>query len=595
MSDHLWIAGQTRRLWRHLLPRRKRQLGSLALIMIVAAFAEVMSIGTVLPFLGVLTNPEKIFFHELTQPIVNFLQIKSPQDLLLPFTLAFVSAALLSGIFRIALLWFQTRLSMGISADFSIQVYERTLYQPYICHLSRNSSEILTGIQKTNALVGSLIQPIFFILSSLAILLFVITTMIVIQPVVALTTCFGFGVIYASVVVTTKARIAKNSKVIASRQIQATKAIQEGLGGIRDVIIDATQSVYSKLYKDSFIPMQTALANNRVVSGIPKYVIEALAMALIAGVAYILAQTSGTTGGVTQMIPVLGALVLGAQRVLPLMQQVYTGYITIMGNKNSTVDALDLIDQAISNHVYSEPAVPMPLKAVITLQDVGFRYTPQGPWVLRNVNLEIPKGGRVGFIGVSGAGKSTLLDIIMGLLTPTEGVVKIDNISITPENTRFWQKNISHVPQSIYLSDTSIAENIALGVPLELIDLKRVKQVAEKAEIAQIIEGWENGYRTLVGERGVRLSGGQRQRIGIARALYKQATVIILDEATSALDNETENAVIQAVETVGRDITILVIAHRLTTLKNCDRIVEISNGKVKFVSDYNQMLRAVTA
>jgi ATP-binding cassette subfamily B protein len=194
-------------------------------------------------------------------------------------------------------------------------------------------------------------------------------------------------------------------------------------------------------------------------------------------------------------------------------------------------------------------------------------------------------------VGVTGSGKSTLLDIVMGLLSPTEGALLIDNIAVTPQTTRAWQAHISHVPQAIYLSDTSIAENIAFGVPLELIDLRRVKQAAQQAQIAQTIEGWREGYNTLVGERGVRLSGGQRQRIGIARALYKRANVIIFDEATSALDNETEAAIMQAVAVLDRDITILIIAHRLTTLKNCDLMVELANGGIKAVGSYEQIMQ----
>jgi ATP-binding cassette subfamily B protein len=233
----------------------------------------------------------------------------------------------------------------------------------------------------------------------------------------------------------------------------------------------------------------------------------------------------------------------------------------------------------------------MAFEIVITLKDLGFRYTPHGPWVLRHLNLQIPKGSRVGFVGVTGSGKSTLLDVIMGLLTPTEGNLLIDNTVVTPQNTCAWQAHIAHVPQAIFLSDTSIAENIAFGLPPQQIDLHRVKQAAEQAQIAQTIAGWRNGYDTLVGERGVRLSGGQRQRIGIARALYRRANVIIFDEATSALDNETEAAVMQAVETLGRDITMLIIAHRLTTLRNCDRIVELANGGIKAIGDYEQMIR----
>jgi len=590
-SESLSTFKQIRRLWDHLSRRRKKQLAVLAVLMIVVSFAEVASIGAVLPFLGVLTSPEKIFAHDFAQPLIQLLQVQSAQDLLLPFTLLFITAAIFSGLARIALLWFQMRLSMAIGADFSVQVYERTLYQPYSVHVSRNSSEIIAGAQKANGLVASIVQPTLAILGSMVILLAVVATLLAIQPFVAFTAFLGFGFIYAVVVVTTKHRIGRNSQTIASQQGRVTKAIQEGLGGIRDVLIDGTQPVYSKVYKDAYISMQKALAGNQVVGASPRFAVEALGMVLIAALAYTLAAASGVGGEVTNAIPILGALALGAQRLLPVLQQIYNSYITVMGNQASTQDALNLLDQPMPLHAYSQPAKPMAFEMVITLKDLGFRHTPQAPWVFRNLNLQIPKGSRVGFVGVTGSGKSTLLDIVMGLLTPTEGALLIDNTPVNQQNTRAWQAHISHVPQAIYLSDTSIAENIAFGVPAELIELQRVKQAAQQAQISQVIEVWPNGYQTLVGERGVRLSGGQRQRIGIARALYKRSNVIIFDEATSALDNETEAAVMNAVETLDREITILIIAHRLTTLKNCDQIVELANGGIKTIGGYKRVIR----
>ncbi len=563
------------------------------LLTIIASIAEVVSLGAVLPFLGVLTSPEKIFPHDLVQPFVQLLQIQSAQELLLPFTLVFVIAAIFAGLARITLLWAQTRLSMAIGADFSVQVYERTLYQPYSLHVSRNSSEILAGSQKAKDLVGFIIQPTLIITSSLVIVLAVIAALLAVQPITAATAFFGFGLIYAVVVFITRRRIGKNSRTIAAQQGRVTKAVQEGLGGIRDVLIDGSQQVYSKLYKDAFISMQSALASNQVVGASPRFGVEALGIALIAGLAYILAAAKGGEGGLTNAIPILGALALGAQRLLPVLQQSYNAYITIKGNQASTQDALELLDQPMPVHAYAQPFRPIAFNTDITIKDIGFRYTPQGPWVLRHLNLRIPKGSRLGFVGVTGSGKSTLLDIIMGLLTPTEGALLVDNTAVNPQNTRAWQVRISHVPQTIFLSDTSITENIAFGVPPELIDLRQVKQAAEQAQISQTIEGWSTGYDTLVGERGVRLSGGQRQRIGIARALYKRANVIIFDEATSALDGDTEAAVMGALETLGAEITVLIIAHRLTTLKHCDFIVELAGGSVKVKGDYERFTKRV--
>ena len=580
---------QIARLRGHLSPRREKQLAILAVLMIIASFAEVVSIGAVLPFLGVLTSPDKIFVHDLAQPLIQLLHIQSAEGLLLPLSLIFIAAAALAGVARLALLWGQMYLAMAIGADISVKVYERTLYQPYGVHISRNSSEIITGSQKARNLVGYLVLPTLQILSSLLISLAVIATLFAIQPVIALAAFFGFGFIYVLVVVITKRRIEKNSRTIATQQTRLTKVIQEGLGGIRDVIIDGTQPVYSKLYKDALIPLETATASNGVLGLSPRFGVEALGMVLIAGLAYVLAAASGATGVADNVIPVLGALALGAQRLLPVLQQIYNAYISIKGNHASAQEALDLLDQPMPTYAYAQPAKPMDFQTVITLKDLGFRYTPQGPWVLRHINLQIPKGSRMGFVGVTGSGKSTLIDIVMSLLNPTEGALLVDNVVVDTQDPRAWQAHIAHVPQAIYLADTSIAENIAFGVPSELIEFRRVKYAAQQAQIAQTVESFSNGYETLVGERGVRLSGGQRQRLGIARALYKRADVIIFDEATSALDNETEAAVMDAIETLSRDITILIIAHRLTTLKRCDQIVQLAAGSIRFVGTYNDL------
>ena len=578
------------RVWKHLSIERKMQIPLLFSMMILVSFAEVISIGAVLPFLGVIAAPENIFVHDLAQPLINLLGIQTPRELLLPFTLIFITAAILVSITRTSLLWIQTHLSRAIGADLSVQVYRLTLYQPYNLQISRNSSEIMAGVVKASSLVGTIIQPIMIMASSLLILLAVIVTLLAIQPVIALGAFLGFGLIYVAIVSVTKRRIARNSETIATQQIGVTKAIQEGLGGIRDVLLDGTQSFYTKLYKDALLPMQAANASNQVVSASPRYGVEALGIVLIAGLAYMLSAGSVTSGRADVVIPILGALALGAQRLFPLLQQIYSSYISLKGNQASTQDALDLLDQPMPSYIQLSPAKPMVFQNAITLKDLCFRYTPEAPWIIRNLNLEISKGTRVGFVGVTGSGKSTLLDLVMGLLTPTKGELLIDNVAVNSQNTRAWQAHISHVPQAIYLSDSSIVENIAFGVQRDLIDMQRVKEAARRAQIDQNIENWPNRYDTLVGERGLRLSGGQRQRIGIARALYRRANVIVFDEATSALDNETETSVMEAVETLDQEVTILIIAHRITTLKNCDRIVKIAGGGIEAIGDYKQII-----
>ncbi|PJC02866.1 MAG: ABC transporter ATP-binding protein, partial [Gallionellales bacterium CG_4_9_14_0_8_um_filter_59_50] len=389
----------------------------------------------------------------------------------------------------------------------------------------------------------------------------------------------------------TRKKLLTDSQCMARESVQVIKSLQEGLGGIRDVLIDGSQATYCQVYRNADLRLRRAQGNSAFISASPRYGMEALGMLLIAALAYSLAQQAD---GIAKAIPILGALALGAQRLLPVLQQAYGSWAGIQSGQAALQDTLNLLDQPLPSYADQPAAEPLSFKHTISLKQLAFRYSPQTPYVLEQINLTIAKGSRVGFIGTTGSGKSTLLDIVMGLLQPTDGTLEIDGQAVTTSNNRAWQAHIAHVPQAIFLADSAIEENIAFGVPPNQIDHERVRQAAQQAQIADIIETWPKQYQTFVGERGIRLSGGQRQRIGIARALYKQADVIIFDEATSALDNETEQAVMQAIEGLNEDLTILIIAHRLTTLKNCTQIVELSECGIKRTGSYQDIVNQST-
>jgi len=415
----------------------------------------------------------------------------------------------------------------------------------------------------------------------------ILLALLSVNPVIALVAFGGFGLIYLAIVGLTRKRLLKNGERISIESTNVIKSLQEGLGGIRDVLIDGSQEAYCQVYRNADRPLRSAQGANIFISQSPRYGMEALGMLLIIVLAYVLAQQAD---GLVKAIPILGALALGAQRLLPVLQQLYGGWSRMQGGKASLDDTLDLLEQPLPEYALHTIVEPIPFKKKISLNQLSFRYSPESPWVLRNIDLDIVKGSRIGFVGETGSGKSTLLDIIMALLMPSEGCVEVDGVTIDTGNHRAWQAHIAHVPQAIFLADCSIEENIAFGVSLDKIDHQRVKQAARQAQIAEAIETWPEQYQTFVGERGIRLSGGQRQRIGIARALYKQADVIIFDEATSALDNETEEAVMQAIEGLSSELTILIIAHRLTTLKNCTQLIELGDGGVKRTGSYQEIV-----
>lgn len=576
------------RFWHHLTHRRKRQFGLLIGLMLVSAFAEVVSLGAVLPFLGILVAPELVFSNPIVADVVLAWDITSADQLVLPLTVAFAAAAMIAGAIRILLLWTSTRLAVVGGTDLSIEVYRRTLYQPYRVHVARNSSEVISGItNKINDVVFGVLMPLLMLISSIVLLVAIMLALITIDPMVASVAGVGFSASYALITWMSRRQLYRNSQRVTYEQTQVVKALQEGLGGIRDVLLDGTQPVYCDIYRQADHPLRRAQGNNAFIGGSPRYIMEAVGMVLIAALAYSLSRQ---VGGIATALPVLGALAIGAQRLLPALQQCYSAWASIAGNHASLADTIALLDQPLPAELLQPAPLPLLIQNDIRFDAVRFRYTGDGPWVLDGLNLTIPKGARVGFVGSTGSGKSTMLDLLMGLLTPTEGELLVDGQPISGNHLRAWQQSIAHVPQSIYLADTTLAENIAFGVPLDTIDQDRVQQAARQAQIADFIESRPEGYNAFVGERGIRLSGGQRQRIGIARALYKQAKVLVFDEATSALDNATEQSVMNSIERLSSDLTILLIAHRFTTVRNCDTIVELEHGRVVSQGTYEQLL-----
>ncbi len=576
-----------KRLWNHISPRRRGQFVILLCLTVLSSLAEVVSLGAVLPFIGILTQPEKVFASPFFAGLVRTLGITSGAELVFPLTIGFAVAAIIAGALRLLLLRVSIRLGNVIGADISIEVYRRTLYQDYSVHIAGSSSEIISGITQKVGAATSVLISLVTVITSTVLFLSIIGTLLIIDPMVAIFATISFGIAYLVIAFYTRRRLVDNGQCIAREQTQVVKALQEGLGAIRDVLLDGTQRIYCNVYRNAILQLHRAGGENAFISQAPRYAMEALGMVLIA--TFVLAL-SHRTGGIASALPILAVLALGAQRLLPLMQQLFGNWSVVVGSRAVLTDVLALLDQPLPTQASLPEPEPLVLSQFIRFENVGFQYNGNSPWVLDGVNLIISKGARVGIIGSTGSGKSTALDLLMGLLQPTRGKIIIDGNTLDQSNQRAWQRNVAHVSQSIFLSDASIAENIAFGIAPDQICLDLVRKVAQQARIADFIESRPEGYSATVGERGVRLSGGQRQRIGIARALYKQADVLIFDEATSALDNETEKAVMQSIEGLSKNLTLFIVAHRLTTLKKCDVIIKLEGGKIVAQSTYNNII-----
>ncbi|WP_216195338.1 ABC transporter ATP-binding protein [Polynucleobacter sp. UB-Tiil-W10] len=545
--------------------------------MLVASLFEVISIGAVLPFLAALTNPDKILHNSLAVPMLNFFDIHARDQILLPFSILFGVAVLFAGVLRLVLIWRSNYLSSAVGMDIGLDIFRRTLFQPYVVHINRNSGELVVGISSGTSNAVYAMTLTVTIVSSLILLLVILMALMSVNPTITFLALGGFGLIYFGIVFMSRRELNENSQVIAKNAKSVVRILQEGLGGIRDVLIDGSQEEYSRVYRLSDEPMRIAMAKSNFISQSPRYVIEAIGMIMIISIAYYLAAKSSDLG---EMVLLLGIFALGAQRLLPILQQAYAAWASILGMQASLTETLHLLKQPLPSEHWLTDSERLDFKIGIDLNKIWFRYSASSNWVLKGINLHIDKGDRIGIIGQTGSGKSTLIDIVMGLLRAESGNISVDGNAINSGEELRWQKNISHVPQNIFLSDGSIKSNIAFGEHPKKIDFTRVCAAAKAAQIEDFINGLPEKYETTVGERGVRLSGGQRQRIGIARALYKKSAFIILDEATSALDSDTENAVMQSIQSLSKEITLVIVSHRIQTLKNCNRIFEVRNGEL---------------
>ena len=567
------------RLWLQICSEQKRQFLYILLLMVLVSFFEIVNIGAVLPFLTVLTKPEILFLNPQLKAIMMSFGCIEPEQCLLPITVAFALTAIIAGGMRVFLLWATTRFALNTCAQISSDIYLRTLCQPYEVHIARNSSEIVNGVlSQTNSVIYDTVLPLMFLISSAIIATAILSTLIFYDPTIAIVIFSAFGSIYLLVIVSTKRLMRSNGEVLARESTKMIQSVQEGLGGIRDILLDGSQNVYWKIYQDSNAPLRRVQASIAFIANCPRYIVEALGMVLISGLSFWFAKYNH--GDVALTLPFLGVLALGGQRLLPIFQQAYSSLTLIKSGKNNLDAILTLLEQPVNKQSLIGSTKTLEFQMQLQLEGLAFKYPSQEKEVFSGINISVSKGSCIGIIGKSGSGKSTLLDILMGLLRPTKGCLKVDGKRLPATDMPAWQALIAHVPQSIYLADASIEENIAFGIPRHEIDQKRVRVVAKQAQLSSLIESWPDQYESSVGERGVKLSGGQRQRIGIARALYKNAQIIIFDEATSALDGETELEIIDAIEGLDKNLTLIIVAHRLSTLKNCSKIYQIADGSI---------------
>lgn len=575
------------RLYRHLNHRHRLQFGMLIVLMVVSSLAQMLSVAAIFPFLSALGNAQGLLQDPRFQPLFRLLQINTTQRLVLILAIGFIAILLIANGLALLTLNVRNKLAGRMAASISSRAYYATVHQPFKFYSRQNSSGLIQTLVSDMDQIGfGLLMPAFEVLSNAILAPFLIFTLVLISWQIAIGASLILGISYILIFKARQQVLKSNSKLMTQASQAKVQIIQESAGGIRELLLDHSQPFFHQIYCHNENRLRGIFASNAIIAQSPYLIIEMIALSSIA----ILALSLGRGGDFSQAVPVLGSLSLGAKRLLPALQALFASLASIQGVRESLSRVLTTLDLPIDPLTEERLPEPVGLERELELSGVWFRYGEDSDWVLQDLNLAIAARSRVAFVGSTGSGKSTTSDLILGLLSPQKGKILVDGVPLQGQRLLHWQAAVAHVPQQIYLRDSTLAANIAFGVLEQEIDFAQVQKAAKLAQIHEFIEGLPAGYETYVGERGVRLSGGQRQRIGIARALYKNASVIVFDEATSALDNATEREVMAAIEGLGGQFTVILIAHRLSTVERCDLVIELDHGRVVGQGRYDELL-----
>lgn len=561
-------------IYRLMAPHRRRQLFIVLLLMLAGAAAEMATIGAVIPLLALLASAGTDRNDHWTR--LEHLVPSGTNPLLAAATL-FIILAIVAGAVRVLLTWSSRSFTLQLGHDLAVEIQRRVLQQPLIFHIHRNSAALVAALGKTEILVMDVLLSLMNAATGLVIGGLVVLGLLFVSPLITFGAVVAFLLIYGVISAVTQRRLAANSDDVDAAYDRRQKTVLESYGGIRDVIIDDSSAMYLREFAKVDARLAEARTTNQFITTAPRYLVEMVGMVVIAVIALLAAQRQG---GLSAALPVLGALALAAQRLLPLAQQVYVGWSTVTGQR-SVFDQTIAMLRLPAGRQREGAVAPLALNGSIRIDGVSFTYPTRKQKAVDRVSLSIPRGVMLALQGPTGSGKSTLLDLLMGLLQPDEGRILIDDVELGADSIRRWHRSIAHVPQSIFLADTSIAANIALSLPDTEPDRQRVEDAARLAQLHDFVVSLPAGFETRVGERGVRLSGGQRQRLGIARAVYKDTPILVFDEATSALDDETETAVISALDALKRaGRTIIIVAHRRSTIRHCDIVARVEHGRL---------------
>lgn len=580
-----------------ILDTRERWLTLLVFIfMIIVAFFETVGVASIMPFMVVLANPEVVETNRYLSAVYQHLAFESIDSFLFFLGVVFLVIVVGSLALKALAFWMQARFAYSRNHSWSCRLIRNYLNQPYDWFLNQHSGDLGAAVlNEVNKAVQGVLFPTIQVISNGLVAIFLLALMVVVDPLVALVIALVLGVAYALLYSTIRNYLRRVGELWMDANRKRFKMAQEAFGGIKDVKVSGLEKIFVERYRVPSLEVARSDIAIKLFSELPSFLMQAL---VLGGIMIVLLYFLAIHGGLQNALPVFSLYALAGYRMLPAMQTVYR----FLSELRYNIPVLDTLhpqlrlkssDKSIFSADMSETkeTEPLGLRETLKLSDISYRYPGADGYALKGVSLEIPARSTVGLVGPTGSGKTTLVDVILGLLQPEDGALFVDDQRLTLALRRVWQLSIGYVSQQIYLMDDTISGNIAFGIPLDRVDQHAVERAAKVANLHEfVINELPNGYDTKVGERGVRLSGGQRQRIGIARALYNNPDILILDEATSALDNLTEQAVMEAVHNLGNQKTIILIAHRLSTVRTCDQIFYLEQGQVIAAGTYDELL-----
>ena len=577
------------RLYKILPEASKRGLAFVVFISLVASIFETASVASILPFMAIVMDPTILTKYQWLDSLLQYLGIQGQQPAIIAAGILTVAVLAIGNVVTASNLWIQTRYLASARRYLATELFTGYLYLPYSFHIQRDTSSlgrVLGG--DVESAVGGFLASLLGVVSKGLSGLVLISLIVAVDPLVALGTVMVLGCGYMMVYRLIRVRQVRLGAKMVEASTTVGRTALEGLSGIKELRVLGREAASTVDYNKSMTELMSTQASNSLASAMPRYVIEVFAYAGIVAVtlAFVL------KGEGMSAIPSLALYALAGNRLVPIFQQLFAAAITIKYHTKA-VESLEadlaIVRSSQTNDDDQETEV-LSFKKSIQLTDLSFRYPTADRPALNQITLTIPQSQSIGLVGRTGSGKTTLADVLLGLYPPASGSIKVDGVELTEGNERAWRKRVGYVPQAVFLTNASIEKNIALGIPEQEIDHDAVKRAARMAQAEEFISLLPDGYGTVVGERGVKLSGGQRQRLGIARALYHNPDVLVFDEATSALDGMTEDSVMQAVQALSQERTMILIAHRLRTVQACDRIIMLDSGKIVADGSYRALM-----